>query len=230
MKQYLITGASRGIGRATAIRLAEKDCHIFLHGRDEDALKATAEQVITKGAEITILVYDLSKPEEVEKMAKDISVDKLDLLVNNAGIAKVNPFEEITLEEWNRTFNVNVTAPFLLTKLLAGKMPQGSSIVNILSVASKNSFPGWSTYCMSKFALDGFMKGVREELREKQIRVINLYPSAVATDIWNDLPGDWNPENMMRPEAVAESVYHAVNQPSTTLIEDITITNLGGSQ
>ena len=101
-----------------------------------------------------------------------------------------------------------------------------SSIVNIASVASKVGFPNWSSYCMSKFALDGFTKSVREELRAKDIRVINIYPGAVATDIWNTVSGEQDLDAMMKPESVANLLFTAVAQPSGTVVEDITMRNL----
>ena len=150
---------------------------------------------------------------------------KISALVNNAGLAIVKPFEELTLADWNLTFNVNVTAPFLLCKGLVKNMSEGSSIVNILSVASKNSFSNWSSYCMSKFAFDGFAKTIREELRERKIRVINIYPGAINTDIWENIPGERERDMMMSPEVIAESVQTALGQPLNTVMEDITITN-----
>ena len=90
----------------------------------------------------------------------------LNVLVNNAGIAIVKPFAEITQVEWDQTLGVNVTAPFLLTQHFAPRMPPGASVVNILSIAAKTGFANWSAYCMSKFALEGLSQSVREELRD----------------------------------------------------------------
>src|SRR5437764_15147062 len=111
-------------------------------------------------------------------MISQVGTDPLDVLNNNASIAVVKPFREVTSDEWNQTLGVNVTAPFLLMQRFAGQMPPGSSIVNILSIAAKTAFANWSAYCMSKFALEGFSQSVRDELRVHRIRVLNIYPAA----------------------------------------------------
>lgn len=226
MKNILITGASKGIGQAIAENLADNDVTIYLSGRNKNGLVDTAQKISAKGAVPKIIEADLSLPNEVIRLSKEIDTESLDILVNNAGIAIVGPLDEQTLEGWQRTFDVNVTAPFLLIKQLHNKMPAGSSIINIASVASKEGFQNWSSYCMSKFALDGFAKSVREELRPKGIRVINLYPGAVATDIWESVPGEHDLTKMMKPQAIADLVSSAVSQPFGTVVEDITMRNL----
>ena len=173
MKRYLITGASRGIGRAIAEELADADHTLLLHGRDRHALAKTCGLVEAKSGKATPLCYDLRQTDSIEKMIEEIGSAPIDVLINNAGLAVVKPVGEITLEEWETTLAVNVTAPFLLTQRLLRSMVSGSSIVNILSVAAKTGFPGWSCYCMSKFALEGFSQAVREELRPQGIRVLN---------------------------------------------------------
>ncbi len=225
MKTILITGASRGIGKAIAKKFANGN-KLILTGRDKSQLDETASLVVKNGGEAIVIAADLSAPQNVITLAENENLSKLDILINNAGIAVVGGLDEITLEDCQRTFDVNVTAPFLLIQKLSAKMPKGSSIVNIASVASKSGFPNWSSYCMSKFALDGFTKSIREELREKDIRVINIYPGAVATDIWNGVPGEQDLDAMMQPKSVAEIIFTAVAQPIGTVIEDITMRNL----
>ena len=95
-------------------------------------------------------------------------------------------------------------------------MPPGSTIVNILSIAAKTGFPNWSAYCMSKFALEGFSQSVREELRERDIRVMNIYPAATNTDIWNDVEGEWPRRKMISAEEIAEAVAYALSRPGET--------------
>ena len=162
-------------------------------------------------------------------MIAEVGDDPLDLLVNNAGVAVVKPFGEITMTEWEQTLGVNITAPFLLMQHFAPKMPPGSSIVNILSVAAKTGYANWSAYCMSKFALEGFSQCVREELRDHKIRVVNIYPAATHTEIWDNVAGDWPRNKMMSATQVADAVAFALAQPPDVLVENITLGNLSGS-
>ena len=228
MKRYLITGASRGIGRAIAEKLAGAEHTLLLHGRDRQALTKTCNLVEAKSGKVIPLCYDLRQTDSIEKMIDEIGSAPIDALINNAGIAVVKPLGEITLEEWETIFAVNVTAPFLLTQRLVPKMLAGSSIVNILSVAARTGFPDWSSYCMSKFALEGFSRAVREEMRPRGIRVLNLYPAATNTEIWNVVKGEWPREKMLLPEEIGDAVAYALSRPAEVAVENIDLLNLTG--
>jgi NAD(P)-dependent dehydrogenase (short-subunit alcohol dehydrogenase family) len=229
MKQYVITGASRGIGRAIAEKLAGDGCALLLHGRDREALAETCRLVEAKSGTAIPLAYDLRDPADIQKMVEEIGGAPLDALINNAGIALVKPLESITLEEWQATLAVNVTAPFLLTQNLLPLLSAGSTIVNVLSIAAKTGFPNWSGYCMSKFALEGFSQAVREELRPRGIRVLNVYPAATATGIWNGVEGDWPRDKMLKPEEIAEAVAYALSRPADVAVENIHLQNVSGA-
>jgi 3-oxoacyl-[acyl-carrier protein] reductase len=229
MKRYLITGASRGIGRAIAEKLATKESVLLLHGRDTVALAQTRKAVEAKSAQVVLLVHDLATFSGTSDLIAEVGREPIDLLVNNAGIAVVKPFTEITAIEWEQTVGVNVTAPFMLTQHFAPRMPPGSSVVNILSVAAKTGFPNWSVYCMSKFALEGFSQCVREELRDRKIRVINIYPAATETDIWENIEGKWPRDKMMSATQVADAVAFALDRPNETLVENVTLSSLTGN-
>ncbi len=229
MKRILITGASRGIGRAIAEKLAAPDVTLLLHGRDTVALAETCKSVQPQCAGVIKLIHDLATEKGVSNLISAVGGDPLDVLINNAGIAVVKPFREITLDEWNQTLGVNVTAPFLLMQRFAGQMPPGSSIVNILSIAAKTAFANWSAYCMSKFALEGFSQSVRDELREHRIRVLNIYPAATNTEIWDDVTGDWPREKMISAEEVACAVAYAVSRPDNVAVENVTLSNAAGN-
>ena len=229
MKRYLITGASRGIGRAIAEKLAAPDVTLLLHGRDTVALAEVCKAVKSKCAAVVRLIHDLAKTSGVTDLIAEVGSDPINLLINNAGIAVVKPFAEVTAVEWEQTVGVNVTAPFFLTQHFAPRMPPGSSVVNILSVAAKTGFANWSAYCMSKFALEGFSQSVREELRDHKIRVINVYPAATATEIWNNVQGDWPRDKMMSPEEVAGAVAYALSRPDNVALENITLSATSGT-
>jgi short-subunit dehydrogenase len=229
MKRYLITGASRGIGRAIAAKLAAPEVTLLLHGRDTGALAETCRAIEQTGAQIVKLVHDLAIVPGVADLIAAAGHEPIDLLVNNAGIAITKPFTEVTIKEWEQTLGVNVTAPFLLMQHFAPRMPPGSSIVNILSIAAKTAYPNWSIYCASKFALDGLSTAVREELRSHRVRVLNIYPAATDTEIWNNVAGDWPREQMMSATDVAKAVSYAISQPAAVAVENITLASSSGS-
>jgi short-subunit dehydrogenase len=229
MRRILITGASRGIGRAITERLAAPDVELLLHGRDTVALAEVCRSVEPRCAGILKLIYDLATKSGVCRLIDAVGPAPLNLLINNAGIAVVKPFTEITEVEWEQTLGVNVTAPFMLIQHFAPRMPPGSSIVNVLSIAAKTGYPGWSAYCMSKFAVEGFSQSIREELRDHKVRVINVYPAATDTEIWNSVSGEWPREKMMSAEDVAGAVAFAVSQPSEVLVENITLGSMTGT-
>jgi NAD(P)-dependent dehydrogenase (short-subunit alcohol dehydrogenase family) len=229
VKRILITGASRGIGRAIAEKLAAPDVTLLLHGRDTVALAETCKAVGSNCAGVVKLIHDLATEKGVADLISQVGDEPLHVLINNAGIAVVKPFREVTFEEWKQTIGVNVTAPFLLMQCFAGQMPPGSSIVNVLSIAAKSGFANWGAYCMSKFALEGLSQSVRAELREHRIRVINIYPAATNTEIWDDVAGDWPRDKMISSARVAEAVAFAISQPGDVLVEDITLGKLTGT-
>jgi NAD(P)-dependent dehydrogenase (short-subunit alcohol dehydrogenase family) len=225
MKRYLITGASRGIGRAIAEKLAGADVELLLQGRDTVALAEVCKGVEHHCGRVVRLIHDLAVPSGISDLIDHVGKNPLDLLVNNAGIAIVKPLCEITPIEWEQTLGVNITAPFMLMQHFAPEMLPGSSIVNILSIAAKTGFPNWSAYCMSKFALEGFSQCVREELRDRRIRVINIYPAATDTNIWSHIEGKWPRHKMISPEDVASAVAYALSRPVDVALESISLSN-----
>jgi len=229
MKRYLITGASRGIGRAIAEKLAANDVQLLLHGRDTVALAEVYDSINDRCARVVRLIHDLAVPSGISDLIDQVGKNPVDLLVNNAGIAIVKPFCEITSIEWEQTVGVNITAPFLLMQHFAPHMPPGSSIVNILSIAAKTGFANWSAYCMSKFALEGCSQCVREELRDRRIRMINVYPAATDTHIWSQIEGKWPRHKMISPEEVASAVAYALSPPANVALENVTISSLAGN-
>ena len=229
MRRYLITGASRGIGRAISVRLAEKGKLLLLHGRDKAALQKTCQLVKAIGGEGQIVIADLSSVKGVERLLRQVGQKPIQVLVNNAGVVCVKPISKITLSEWQESLAVNLTAPFLLIQKLLPLLSRGGTIVNILSVAAKQGFRNWSSYCATKFALEGLSQCLREELRPKGIRVVNIYPKATRTGLWKKVPGRWLEEKMMEPEEVAEAVYYAISRPAKTQVENILLGNVAGN-
>src|SRR5438874_11990344 len=133
MKRYLITGASRGIGRSIAGKLAAKDVELRLHGRDTVALAQKQKAVELQCAKVALLIHDLATAAGVSDLIAEVGKERIDLLVNNACVAVVKPLMEITQLGWKQTVGVHITAPVMLTQHFAPRMPRGLSIVNIVS-------------------------------------------------------------------------------------------------
>lgn len=229
MERYLITGASRGIGRVLAVRLARPERTIVVQGRNREGLNETRRLVEEAGGKVEAIIGELDTPQGVEAVVAAMAGERLDALVNNAAVSNVAGINELTVEQWQEAVAVNITAPFLLVKGLLPRMEKGSTIVNVLSVANKVTFPNWSAYTMSKAALEGFSRVLREEVRGWGIRVIDVYPAATATELWDDVPGEWNRAGMLQPEEAAEAIAYAIERPSEVLVESISVGSVGGN-
>src|SRR6267143_599931 len=140
MKRYLITGASRGIGRAIAEKLAANDVQLLLHGRDTVALAEVCDSINDRCARVVRLIHDLAVPSGISDLIDQVGKNPVDLLVNNAGIAIARPFCEITSIEWEQTVGVNITAPFLLMQHFAPPYAARLQHRNILSIAVNAGF------------------------------------------------------------------------------------------
>ncbi len=198
-KTALVTGASSGLGRATAAALARAGADVALVARSADELEETGEEVSRVGRRALALPTDLAKEDEavaaVERTLEEFG--RIDVLVNAAGIDVPGTVEELDLEGWDLTLSVNLRAPFLLSKAAFPRMREsgGGTIVNVSSVAGKKGWANASAYCASKFGLTGFTQALADEGRSHGIRAIVLYPGAMATN-W----GAFSPEERQRSE------------------------------
>ena len=228
-KIALLTGASRGIGRAIAAALASEGCQVVITGRDEEALASAS-------AEIKGKVYarhcDVRSPESVDALARAVrkQFGRLDILVNNAGIAhSTAPVDKLSIEAWREVIDTNLTGLFLVTRAALPLMHTGATIVNNLSVSAKMVFPETSAYNASKHGALGFTNTLREELRPRGIRVISLIPGATDTDIWNQFWPDAPRSKMMSPKSVADALIAAIKLPEGTTVSELEITPTGGA-
>ncbi|MFG1948852.1 SDR family NAD(P)-dependent oxidoreductase [Nonomuraea sp. NPDC048826] len=208
MKTALVTGASRGIGRATALRLARDGHRVGVHyGVNEAAAEETVRLIEADGGSAFALRADLGEPEQVEALAAQVAraADRLDVLVNNAAIAASGPMEQETVETFDRLFAVNVRGLFFLTRLLLPLIPDGGRIVNVTSGVAHIAFPEMIAYSMTKGAVRTFTLALAKEVGPRGITVNDVAPGIIDTDV----NADWlsTPEG----EAFAKSV-HAVNR------------------
>lgn len=226
----LITGGSRGIGRALAQAFAAGEWRVIVTGRDERALARTAGSV--KTGKIMTRHCDVRNPESVAALMSAIKSQfrRIDVLINNAGIAhEIATVDQLSLPAWREVIDTNLTGLFLVTRAALPLMQRGATIVNNLSISSKTSFPGMSAYNASKHGAAGFTDTLREELRPRGVRVISLIPGATDTEIWNQFWKDAPRNKMMSPDSIAAAVFAAVSLPENATVSELVITPTGGA-
>ena len=186
-KTALVTGASRGIGRASALALAKAGAQVLVHyGRGQAEAEAVVAEIRNAGGRADKLGSDLSAPNgphDLAKLVRGIVGDRLDILVANAGIAKAATIEETTVDDFDALFAVNVRAPYFLVQQLLPIMRSGSSIVMLSSLAAHASVGALSAYAATKGAIDTLVKHFASALGERGIRVNAVEPGVVATEM-----------------------------------------------
>lgn len=229
-KTAVVTGASRGIGKAVALELLDAGFFTALCARNEKSLNCLADDLASFSGNFTTSQFDVSCEEDVEKFAARLAREgkRVDVLVNNAGVVHVGPVEETAADEWDEIMAVNAKGVFLMVKHCLPLMGAGSHIVNIGSNASKKGFPGWAAYCASKFAVLGFTNSIREEMRDRGIRVSAVLPGPTRTGVWDSLDGNWDFSKMMGPEVTAKVVLSVVSQPDGASVDEIDIVPSAG--
>ncbi|MBY0084657.1 3-ketoacyl-ACP reductase [Brevibacillus brevis] len=210
-KTAFITGAGKGIGRAIAIALAKEGVHLGLLARSEESLKQVAKEVEAYGVKVAIATADVSNYNAVTTAVASIKneLGQIDILINNAGVAKFGKFMELETSEWEQIIQVNLMGVYYVTRaVLPGMIEQNAGdIINISSTAGQKGAPLTSAYSASKFGVLGLTESLALEVRKHNIRVTALTPSTVATDLALDLGlTDGNPEKTMQPEDIAEFV------------------------
>jgi NAD(P)-dependent dehydrogenase (short-subunit alcohol dehydrogenase family) len=220
----VITGASRGIGLATAKVFATAGFALVITGRDQKRLDAIRTELAP--ASVLALAFDVTDPAAVSRAFDAIQQNfaNVDVLFNNAGVAHaLAPVDQLSLDVWHSNLNTNLTGTFLVTRAAIPLMQRGSSIVNNLSVAATHPFPGMAAYNASKFGALGFTLALREDLRSRGIRVLALLPGATDTDIWQQFWPEAPRQKMILPATVAQAILHAVNLPPEAAIDEIRI-------
>lgn len=230
-KTAVITGASQGIGLAIAQALATEGCDVLLSARNAAKLKSAAAQITGSGRALA-QPCDVRNPKSVDELFAVAKREfrSLDILVNNAGIAQpLLDVDELSVEQWNDVIATNLTGVFLCTRAALPLMPAGAAIVNNLSIAARTTFPKFSAYDASKQGALGFTNTLREELRERNIRVLALLPGATDTEIWEQFMPDAQRSSMMPASSVASVVVHALTLPDELAVEEVRMMPISGT-
>lgn len=224
-KVALVTGASRGIGFAIAHRLGRMGARVSICARDQDRLNEAASRLQNDGIETFAMRIDVSSGDEVTALvrATEQKFGPIDILVNNAGTGAFGPFHEFGEKEWDGVLDTNLKAVFLLSRAVAPEMirRQTGHIINISSLAGKNTFSGGAIYCASKWGLMGLTGAMAEDLRAHRIRVSAICPGSVATEF----PGRGHKSGakILQPEDVAHAVAALVTQSEGSFISEVHI-------
>ncbi|ABW30584.1 SDR family oxidoreductase [Acaryochloris marina] len=225
----LITGASRGIGRATAEAFAASNIDLVLVSRSQAQLDELAQTLQEQGVEVRGVAINLSEVGQVKSQISQLldQVGSIDILINNAGMGYTGELIDMPLADWQRVLGLNVTSVFeCVQAVLPGmRSQQQGTIINIVSIAGQQAFPQWGAYCASKFALMGFTKSLAQEERPHGIRVTAVCPGAVNTPLWDTdtVDADFDRSAMLRPENVAQSILHIVQMPQNAVIEELVL-------
>ena len=213
----VVTGASRGIGRAIAVRLAAQ-YDIVAIARSGKELADLDREITSKGGACRAIVLDLRDSKAIAKGLKGIDAD---VLVNNAGLGPVKPFLDLTEDEWHAMVDVNFNALFHVTRaLLPGMTQRGRGhVVVIGSIASRSAFVGGTCYAGTKHAALAFVECLNLEVRDRGVKVSIVNPGSVATEFSPRNDPGW----MLSPEEVAESVAHVIDTPPDVLIHSLEI-------
>ncbi|MBV8515030.1 MAG: SDR family NAD(P)-dependent oxidoreductase [Acidobacteria bacterium] len=219
----LVTGGSRGIGRAIARLLASMGSAVAVCGRDSDALQAVEAELRGLVTGVVAQRADVTSASDVEALVQHVEsvLGPISILVNNAGIGVFGPAHENTEADWDRVIDTNLKSTFLVSKAVVPSMIRlgRGDIINIASLAGKNAFAGGGLYCASKWGLRGLTACMAEDLRGNKIRVAAIFPGSVATEFSGRGPKDAT--KVLTADDVAHAVAMLVTQGPQSFLSEV---------
>jgi NADP-dependent 3-hydroxy acid dehydrogenase YdfG len=223
----IVTGASRGIGKAIALKFAEQGTKLALVGSSEEIHK-TGKELEQKGFNhIETFQVDVANEQQMNEMvAKTLETfGQIDILVNNAGIGFFKPVEETTIDEWKKVFEVNVQGVFIGAKAVLPHMKarKSGTIITISSDVGRYTIPNGSAYTATKYAVQGFSGSLAQEVRKYGIRVGTINPGMVDTYFANSVQGAPEKQDWMKAEDIANAVIYMASAPKHMLIDEIVL-------
>jgi NADP-dependent 3-hydroxy acid dehydrogenase YdfG len=223
----IITGASKGIGRALALHLAKQNFQLSLIARNVGELKDLATEISEIGHRPLYFAGDVADENfvkmSVEKTAQ--TFQKLDFMINNAGIGAFGSTDSITVKQWDQVFSTNVKGTFLFSQAVLPYMKKvkRGHIISIASDVAKRVFENGALYCASKYAQHAFTEALRKEIRKDGIKVSVVYSGLVDSMFHSEPQGDPLHKDWLSPEDMAESIYFIMNQPAHVVIDELMI-------
>ena len=226
-KVAVVTGASKGIGKAIAVALADAGVKVVLAARTHHTVEQVASNLRETGADAFAVPTDVTDADAVQNLIQRTigTYQKLDILINNAGNGIFGTVADFDPSNWDSVINSNLKGVYLCAKYaLPHLLTQGEGqIVNVLSIAAKVAFPASSAYCAAKAGALALTKVLAAEVREQNIRVTAVLPGSVETPFWDDIPQHPDFEKMLKPEHVANAVLSVCQQPIGMVTEEIVV-------
>jgi len=223
-KIVLVTGASRGIGKAISIAVAQSGAEVILVARDEEKLKQVKEEINHFKGKAVVIKADFSKENEVIQLFEQIKkkYQRLDVLINNAGVASFGNTEDFPIEEFDKIMNVNIRSVFLACQKAIKLMKEKNSgyIINISSVVGFKGYNEQCAYGISKHGVMGLTKSLAVELQEQNIRVSAILPGGVYTDIVGDARPDLDISVLIDPKEIAHTILYLLSLWDTNAAVD----------
>jgi NADP-dependent 3-hydroxy acid dehydrogenase YdfG len=224
-KIALITGASKGIGRALALMLAKRGVHLGLVARSEAELLSLKKEVYALGTSALIFVGDVADENLAQRAISGMleTYGRLDIVVNNAGYGIFKKATEISVAEWDALMTTNVKGTFLYAKLGALQMQKqgGGHIVNVASDVAKRVFENGSLYCASKYAQDAFSMALRKEVRPFGVKVSVVYSGLVDTHFHDHEQGDKKAQTWLHATDVADAICYVLEAPAHVVVDEL---------
>ena len=227
----VITGASSGIGRSLSIQLSQAGYQIVIAARSENKLNSICDEINEQGGSCIAIPTDVSKPNDIIRLKnQSMEYGNISVVINNAGMGKFGPIEDVTLEDWDTQMNVNLRGAFLVSQAFVPELKKNNAgcLVFINSVAGIQPFSHSAVYVASKYGMRGLSASMREELREFNIKVISVHPGAVNTPFWDGIQGDFPREDMLDADELAASIIHSVKARGNLTIEEMVIRRVAG--
>jgi 3-oxoacyl-[acyl-carrier protein] reductase len=224
----IVTGASRGIGRAIAVTLGRHGVKVVAAARTEQDLLSVCAEIESLGGEAMAVRTDMTSEEDIKQLVRAAvqRFGKLDIVINNAGIGVFGPLEETTTDDWDRVMAVNVRGPFMLCREAIPHLkrnPDVAWIINICSVVGVKGYVNQSAYTASKHALLGMTKVLAQEVKQHGIRVHAICPGGVDTALVAEARPDLDRSVLMKPEEIAEIVLFLLTRTGNAVVDQVNV-------
>ncbi len=232
-KVVIVTGASSGIGEATARLLAKNGAKVVLGARRTDRLKTIAKDIHAEGGIAEYKTLDVTKPEQLEELAQfaKSKFDRIDVLINNAGVMPLSALDQLKVEEWDRMIDVNIKGVLygIAAVLPMMKAQKAGQIINLSSIGGHAVYPTAAVYCATKFAVGAISEGLRQEVGG-DLRVTVISPGTTESELANSISDEAAKKGMQEfrkivisAEAIARSILFAISQPDEVDISEIIV-------